>query len=182
MLTGTLPIFAIGVIIGSIILFFVRKIRNAKNEMAANSLAAKISQLNSDGSILDGHPIIADLLSQMDTIYSKKSFSELSKLELNFPNNEIYLKTNQITFTIKEVVSINDFTAIIIVSCKKEGFSDSGDDKDIYSFKFKILLVKETSAVEIYSDLYEDNITKSIRKQFATIIFESITEGLSRKI
>jgi hypothetical protein len=158
---------------------FIRFYRNNKNAYSLKKLSKRLESINSNGNLLDDDLVfIQEIMDDLDVFYLKKTATLNKKFNLSFVDNNINLKSRKTKFEVLNVFNVDDFTKLILTKCTDTDFGISagnrqgGDVTNVYDFKFKVLVNQTDSSVEVYSDLYENNIAKNLKKEFAEIILK----------
>jgi hypothetical protein len=118
---------------------------------------------------------VNDISDEWNVLYYSIPLEPCNKININFYEKESKLISGNSEFEVLNISYINDTTIVVVVICTNEDYVAGEDDSSrIYELKFKVVLNQTTSKIEIYSDAFNNLVTKNIRVDFAHIIMEHL--------
>jgi hypothetical protein len=118
---------------------------------------------------------ISEISEEWNVLYYSIPLEPCNKININFYEKESKLISGNSEFEVLNISYLNDTTILVVVICTNEDYVAGEDDSSrIYELKFKVVLNQTTSKIEIYSDAFDNLVTKNIRIDFAHIIMEHL--------
>jgi hypothetical protein len=112
---------------------------------------------------------------EWNDLYYSIPLEPCNKININFYEKDSKLISGNSEYEVLNVSYFDDTTIFIVVLCTNEDYVAGEDDSSrIYELKFKVVLNQTNSKIEIYSDAFDNLVTKNIRIDFAHIIMEHL--------